>query len=193
MTVVLGLEESKVTIVFIVVCLTGPVAGVILGGLFVQNVIGGYEKKASMLFITIQISIATLLVFPIYYMNTLNSVGINLWLLMFFGASCIPILQGVTISSLPPNLRASGNSFCNLLIFALGFSCAPYFYGFVYNETKDYDPRLAFMATLSMSGIGLVCSLIACIMRYRRFMDPESQENKNLMKPEAEAMELKAK
>lgn len=177
---VLLLDKSDVGKVFIAICLTGPIAGVILGGLFVQKVIGGYEYKNSSLFIVVQLTIAAVLIIPIYYMDTLFQIALNLWLLMFFGGSTMPIIQGITISSLPPGLRASGNSFCNLMIFALGFTSAPPFYGYIYQLTQSFDKRIAFVATLSISLIGWVAAIVSHFIRSKRFSNPESQESKNL-------------
>lgn len=177
---VLSLDKNDVGKVFIIICLTGPIAGVIIGGIFVQKVIGGYEYKNSSLFIVVQLTIAAVLIIPIYFMNTLFQIAINLWFLMFFGGSTMPIIQGITISSLPPGLRASGNSFCNLMIFSLGFTSAPPFYGYIYEITHSFDKRIAFVATLSISLIGWVASIFSHLIRAKRFNNPESQESKNL-------------
>lgn len=177
---VLGLNEEDVSYVFITICLTGPIAGVILGGLLVQKVIGGYEQRNSSLFVAVQLTIAALLIIPIYFIDSLFYIGLNLWFLMFFGGSTMPIIQGITISSLPPELRASGNSFCNLVIFALGFTTAPLFYGYIFQLTESYDNRIAFISTLSISLIGWVSSIISHYMRAKRFLNAESQESKNL-------------
>lgn len=175
-------KKLEVTTVFIVICTTSIPLGIIFGGVFVQKYYGGYEQRNSMNFVVIQITFSSFFTLPVYFFKQLWTISLMLWLLMFFGGSTIPILQGITISSLPDSLRASGNSFTNLLIFTLGFSAAPFFYGLIFDWTKNYDEKLAFILTLSWGFVALIMVIICAFIRYKKFDDPNSQENKNLSK-----------
>lgn len=182
---IMKFDKSDVEIGFLLVALTGPVIGAICGGVFVQKIIGGYEKKHSISFVVIQLFIASLLV-PVFWLaQTIIQFTSLLWFIFFFAASTIPIIQGISISSLPLRLKGSGNSVYNLLIF-LGFSASTYYYGAIYSVTKDTEPKLAFFLTLCWSVIALICSIICLIFRFRRFNDPSSEEIKNLRNIQSE-------
>ena len=180
LTNVMNFDKDNVYRAFILITITGPLLGVIYGGIVVQKLFGGYEQRHSIAFVWFHLLIAGLLVIPIYFLNSLISLSIVIWLLLFFGGSTIPTLQGITISSLPHSLRASGNSMNNLLIYTLGFSAAPLFYGAIYDKTKDNDPRLAFVLTLSWGGVSFIFATLCAAFRYMKFNDSKSQENKNI-------------
>lgn len=180
LTNVMKFSKLQVTTVFLIICTTAPLFGVIFGGIFVQKYYNGYENKNSIAFVVIQLALSTFFIIPVYYFTELWMIGLMLWSLLFFGSSTIPTIQGITISTLPHSLRASGNSFTNLLIFTIGFSGAPLFYGAVFYYTKDFDEKLAFVLTLSLGFVALLSSIICALVRYKRFADPKSQENKNL-------------
>jgi len=168
LTNVMEFEDGAVTTSFIIISLSGPVSGLILGGIIVHKLFGGYEKTKSILFVNFCLFMASLFVVPIYFLNSLLLISGCLWFLLFFGAATIPTLQGITICSLPPKLRSSGNSVCNLLIFTGGFSAAPFFYGALFDAFKDTDKRLAFLITLSFGFIGLILSIICAIFRFKK-------------------------
>jgi MFS family permease len=180
LTKVMKFDKPEVMTAFIIILTTSPTGGVVFGGIFVQKYIGGYEQKHSIAFVCFQLLISSLFILPVYVLNELWTISLMLWLLLFFGGSTIPILQGITISSLPHSLRASGNSICNLSIYTLGFSLAPLFYGAVFDWTEKKDPKISFVVTLSWGLASLIFSVICGIYRYRRFNDPKSQENRNL-------------
>lgn len=180
MVTVMKFDKDEVEKFYIFICTTGPPLGLIFGGIFVQKVYGGYEYKNSIIFVVIQMVLSTSFIIPVYFLNSIWSISICLWFLLFFGASTIPTLQGIAISSLKFNLRASGNSLTNLLINTLGFSAAPFFYGWIFELTKEKDPKLSFALTLMWGFVALIFSIVCLIFRFKKFKDPNSQENKNI-------------
>lgn len=176
---VLKFNGDEAKNVFITLSLTSPILGIILGGLFVQKVFKGYESKNSILFVCIMLLIGSCLVPLVYFQSELIMFGVVLWLLLFFGSSTLPTIQGISISSLPKKLRSSGNSLYNLLMFTFGFSPGPFVYGFLYDRTNNI-PKLAYTVTLSWCFIGLIFAIICAFFRYGKFRDPNSQENKNI-------------
>jgi len=173
-------DKDTSYVAFIIVAVTAPIVGVSYGGIMVQKCFGGYEHKNSSYFCLIHLVLAALCTVPLYFINSLSLMSINIWCLLAFGGSTIPTLQGIVISSLPHKLRASGNSMCNLLIFICGFSMAPLFYGFVYDFTKTRSPKFSFILTLCWGWISLTSFCIAAYYRNKRFNDPKSQESKNI-------------
>ena len=159
--------------------MTSPILGIILGGFFVQKVLKGYESINSILFVCIMLFIGSCIVPLIYFQSEILLFGLVLWLILFFGSSTLPTIQGISISSLPKKLRSSGNSLYNLLMFTFGFSPGPFVYGFVYDRTESI-PKLAYTLTLSWCVIGLIFSIVCAFFRYRKFRNPDSQENRNI-------------
>ena len=152
---------------FVLVSISGPVLGIIVGGAIVQKYAGGYEGKNSIMFALLFALLAFASALPFRYMETAESFSICLWGVLFFGGCVIPNLQGIMISSLKNDLRAAGNSVSNILQNLLGFLPAPVVYGFIYEKTKKSDPKAAMTFVLYYSIVGITFGGIA--MYYRNF------------------------
>lgn len=159
-------DHNDLLSTFVVVCVTGPVLGIIVGSAIIQKYAGGYEgKHASTISIVYAVS-AMVCSFPVRMISTTHYFGLCLWAVLFFGGAVIPNVQGIMISSLRPELRGAGNSISNIFFNLIGFLPAPFVYGFIYNKSKDYDPKLAITVTLWYSSVGVV---LLCIGTYYRF------------------------
>jgi MFS family permease len=185
---VMKIPESTIFILFVVICVTAPASGIILGGCIVEKM-GGYESKHSILFCLIAGALAgglsILATTPI--MTSTSGFAVILWLFLFFGGSIIPNMVGILLDCLPSKkLKGAGNSLNMVINSALGYLPGPYIYGVMYNNFKDTNPRIPFMITLLFSWIGVVCILIALIFRYKKF-----DEIERLKKIEAEIEENK--
>lgn len=167
-------DHDMVLIVFVVVCLTGPVAGIILGGAIVQKFAGGYEGKHSVTLCIIFAASAFACAIPVAFIWNVYFFGVCLWAILFLGGAIIPNIQGVMISSLDNNLRAAGNSVSNILQNLLGFLPAPFAYGLIYDNTKETNPRLAMTITLWYSSAGIFFLVLVYIFRIRIFKAKES-------------------
>ncbi len=152
-----------------VVCVTGPVLGVIVGGAIVQNYFGGYEGKHASTFAVVFAGLALLSTVPIRQIDNIYTFGVCLWAVLFFGGGTIPSIQGIMISSLSTDLRASGSSFSNLMQNAFGYLPAPFIYGIIYKHSKNFDQKLAFALTLWYSGVGLLLFGLSMYFRFKKF------------------------
>ena len=76
------------------------------------------------------------------------------WVTLCNGALLLPIIIGVMLTKVEPELRASANSFANFLYNLLGFFPAPFLYGLA-NELSDTPKK-------SRWGMGVV--VIACCL-----------------------------
>lgn len=165
--VILKADHDVVLGGFVIVSLSGPVLGIIIGGSLVQKYAGGYEGKHSITFSVAFAFLAFTCCLPFRFITTIYQFFTCLWAVLFFGGCVIPILQGIMISSLKNDLRASGNSVSNILQNALGFLPAPLVYGFIYERTKNSDPYAAMSITLYYSFVGIFFALLA--MYYRNY------------------------
>lgn len=172
---VMKIPEDTIFILFVVICVTAPAAGIILGGCIVEKM-GGYESKNSVMFCFIAgcfaggLSIFSLT--PI--MESTIGFAVILWLFLFFGGSIIPNMVGILLDSLPTKkLKGAGNSLNMVINASLGYLPGPYVYGMLYNNYKETNPRIAFIVTLLFSWVGVLCIFFAMIFRYKKFAEIE--------------------
>lgn len=171
---VLKANHDQVLAVFVIVSITGPVLGIIVGGAIVDNYAGGYEGKKSSLFTLFFAVMAVICSLPIKMISNFYIFGLCLWGVLFFGGAVIPNAQGIMICSLKPELRAVGNSISVVLQCILGFIPAPFVYGIIYNYSKSYDQKLAMALVLWYSIVGVIFYIIGT---YYRFLKMENEEN----------------
>lgn len=164
---VLNSGKENVLPIFILISLTGPVLGIIIGGAVVQKLAKGYEGKHSIFFCLIFGICAFSSTIPVSFVENKYIFAIILWSVLFFGGAIIPNIQGIMISSLQPDLRAAGNSLSNILQNLFGFLPAPFVYGIIYEYSKSTQPKLAMIVVLSYSIIGVIFIGIAMIFRYK--------------------------
>lgn len=63
------------------------------------------------------------------FVSDFYAVTIMLWLVLFFGGAMMPGLTGIMMVSVPPYLRAFGNSNGEIIKNILGYLPAPFMYG----------------------------------------------------------------
>ena len=155
--IILKVEHKKVFIIFALVCISAPVLGVISGGYYLKQ-IGGYQNKRALdacvkISVLAAISGALLPVVDNYIIFV-----IMMWLLLFFGASIVPGLIGIMISSAPDNAKEIANSISHLCYNLLGYLPSPFLYGLICNHTGGATSRygLAFILLWSYFGVGFL-------------------------------------
>ena len=106
---VLKFEREQVNIAYAVVSLTGPTSGCGFGG-FILSKRGGYDspKAVYLVFLFSAIGIGSALFIP--FLNGFYESATALWIVLFFGGAMMPGLTGIMMASVPPYLRAFGNS-----------------------------------------------------------------------------------
>ncbi len=174
-------DESDINLSFIIVCVSSPTLGVIVGGV-VSSKIGGYESKHSILLCLICGALAGGFSIPVPFVDTIIPFTIYLWLVLFFGGAIVPPITGIIISSLPIKLRGLGNSITNVFSNLLGYLPAPYIYGVIYENTKDTQKRMAFTCLMYYSLLGFILLSLATYFRYKNFNDkkPENEPKPSL-------------
>ena len=91
---VLKIPKEEVFISFVVLCITGPTAGVIIGGI-VTSCIGGYEKKNAMLLCCFGAFMAVACCIPAPFVNDIWSFSALIWFVLFFGGMVLPAIIGM--------------------------------------------------------------------------------------------------
>ena len=140
MITILNFKKKTVFILFTIISTTAPSLGLTMGGKICTK-IGGYTGKHSVLFCLITSFIASLFSMPIPFINNQIIVIILFWFLLFFGASILPALLGIMISSIPQESRNLGNAFAQFMFNLLGYFPSPILYGFVNSLDKKIPSR----------------------------------------------------
>ena len=96
-----------------------------------------------------------------------------LWIILFFGGSLLPPIQGITIVCLPKKLQGSGTSFVIFFYNLLGYLPAPFAYGFLKDYFNDKnDPkkgsRMAQKITIWITFLAGITIGIATIFRFSK-------------------------
>ena len=121
--------------------ITGPVTGVICGGI-IFNRLGGYTSPKAYPVAVIVMALGACLGFPIPFVeDTLPAIVALLWGQFFCGGFCMPVLTGILLNSVPIPCRTLGNSVANLFYNLFGYLPAPYAYGLAYQLTGQGDSR----------------------------------------------------
>jgi MFS family permease len=170
MKIVMDLDDDSVFKAYVITCVTGPVAGIFVGGL-VGQLFGGYHSRKSLFICCIFAFFAICCGIPITLVNKLAPFCACLWLFLFFSSCLYPIIVGTSLTELPPKYRAAGQSLIVFLYTALGFLPAPAVYGIIYDKTYIRSPRFALGFTVLYSIVGLIILIIAAFIRDKRFRE----------------------
>lgn len=170
---VLNIPAKTSSLAYMIVCLTAPTIGVIVGGIII-SCLGGYESiNASYMTLLGAIS-ASLLTLPIPLSKTLYSYNGFLYGVLVFGGMIFPSILGIILNSVPIQKRAIASSitviFCNLL----GYIPAPFFYGLLNDIFKESKPNLANTICMYYSILGAVFIALSVIARKIKFSIRES-------------------
>ena len=190
MELILKISESIKFILYIVLCMTGPVVGILICGIICSK-IGGYTSKNGMIFILVLNIIAC--VSSVFMTATMNSI-ISLscfWLYLFCYAAVTPLQGGVIIASLPKDLKGNGFSINMFFLNSIGSFPSSYVYGLIadyiydhYPEQNDMRYRTAMMITMYYNYFGLILAGIAGILRLRLKGELGSEINEEIKRIE---------
>ena len=145
-------DNKEVFMIYTVITILGPVGGVICNS-FVNPLIGGYEKKkASYAAILLHIAEVICGMSMAFLRNKISFLFLTL-LYFLFDSSVIGIINGINISSVRPEIKATGFSIANLITHSLCSGPGPYLYGVVNDKYKE-----------KFMGAGMLCMMIICAM-----------------------------
>ena len=192
MDVVLNVEPKAKNVYFIVLCITGPIFGVLIVGMIMQK-IGGYGSRKGMILIIILNTVAAFI--SLLFTATLNTF-ISLasaWIYLFCLAAVTPLQGGVIIASLPKELKGNGYSVNMFFLNALGSFPSSYVFALICDFIKDnFDDsnmryRTSMRIVMFYNFVGLLLIIIAAIFRFRIKGDldiGQKNENKEQIKDE---------
>lgn len=157
MQTVLKFDPKIVFITFATVSITAPTIGVLAGGILIQK-LGGYTNKTALsACFKISILAACSAIFLPLVDNIIIFV-VLIWLLLFFGASIVPGLTGIMLSSTQEKTKEIAMSITHLCYNLIGYLPSPFLYGLVCKYTGGITSRygLGFILLWSYFGVGLL-------------------------------------
>ena len=169
-------ESITVTITYGIICISGPLGGIITNALL-KPVLGSYEsRKASWPLVILQI-IASIFAISIGLMKSILSIGIVTILFLIFNSSVIALIQGILISCVDKSLSGTGFAFANACTQILTAGPTPMVYGVINDEFKNKYPWLAMCCIMSLNLIAVPLLIYLAILRNKNF-DEETNEEK---------------
>ena len=172
MELVLDVNKNVKFIYYTLLCITGPILGVLIIGIIMQK-IGGYGSRKGMILILILNAIGAFisLIFTLT-LNTFVSLA-SAWIYLFCFAAVTPLQGGVIIASLPKELKGNGYAVNMFFLNALGSFPSSYVFALICDFIRDkYDQsnmryRTTMRIVMFYNFVGLALIIIGAIFRFR--------------------------
>lgn len=166
---VLNAGKLEVTLGFVLISTTAPIAGVLFGGI-VSDYYGGYKgdnvnlaMKQGLVFAFL----AFLAAGPAGFVRNVPWDFLFLWLLIFFGACVMPSAMGITVDSLPKELQSSGSALTQFLFNFGGFFLSPLASAMFMDNFSDRKLALTwgfrFTLSFSIGALSFVMAAFYCV------------------------------
>jgi MFS family permease len=136
MVKVLNCDPHFVIIGFAITSLTGPVLGVFFGGWVIDKT-GGYKDSSGKSIVnalkicSIFGGLALVFSFPAAFATDGWTVFITGWFVLFWGGCIVPPAMGITVSTVPPEMRPTAGAMSFFFYNVFGYAAAPYICGYI--------------------------------------------------------------
>lgn len=151
---VIKLETEKAYILFIIVCISAPTLGVILGGYLIEKLGGSNDKRSIEACYKLSI-MAAVCGIPLPFINNYIIFVFLMWMLLFLGGSVMPGLTGIMLNAAPIAYKEVANSLTYFCYNILGYLPAPVIYGLIRTYTGGDESiwGLVFIMSISLFGV----------------------------------------
>ena len=171
-------NQLKVTISYSIICFAGPFGGILANALL-KPCIGGYDtRRSSWPLVYLQV-IASLLAISIGFMKSTLSVCIMTILYLIFNSSALPLVQGILISCVDPELSATGFAIASILTQSIFSGATPFLYGVINDRFKHKYPWLAMVSVMSLQFVAIPLLITLAILRNKKFDEEEKLQEEN--------------
>eukprot|EP01134_Creolimax_fragrantissima_P001640 CFRG1640T1 len=179
----IGSDPFVVTIAFSVVSATGPLTGVIAGGI-ILDCFGGYRGVDGMI-MTCKVCTgfgicAVAAAYFIIFLHTFWANIVLIWFLLAFGGAIVPGATGVLMSSVPQRLRAFASSVATLVYNLFGYFLGPTICGVVAEQAGGV--QYGFWIVMAFSTFGAVFMGSAWLFAWK------NRDNLDALQPDVESL-----
>jgi MFS family permease len=123
--------------------------------------VGGYESNNALRLGLFLAFVSGGVAFPLPFLNDFYPVLMFLWLYLFVGGMLVPLVTGIYLANVEEENRTKASGLANIMYEALGYSPAPFIYGYVQNATGGKKSRWGLIATLMMNIPPIIFIMIA--------------------------------
>ena len=170
-------KQVNVTICYTIICLAGPIGGIITNAIL-KPYIGNYESRKSSWPIVILQLIASIFAIFIGLMKETISLCIITVIFMIFNSSALPLIQGILISCTDKKLSATGFAFASTCTQLATAGTTPMIYGMINDKYKNIYPWLAMVSMMSLHLFAVPLLICLAILRNKKFDEEEKRKEK---------------
>ena len=171
-TVIHEENQLKITLLYSLICFAGPIGGILTNSIL-KPFIGGYETRKSSWPLVILQTIASIFAINIGFMKTTLSITIITILYLTFNSTALPLVQGILISCVEPELAATGFAIASILTQSLTSGSTPFIYGYINDRYKDKYPLLAMVSIMLLQIVAVPVLILLAILRNKKFDEEE--------------------
>jgi MFS family permease len=168
---------SNIIFVFVIVSVTAPITGVLIGSHLI-DILGGYKQPEARSRALKVVCVFGLLAFiPAWFCilknpSNLMFFGVSLWLIIFFGAAMVAPLTGIMVSVVPYEHRSISSAVSLLISHIFGYIAAPLVTGCI---SQIYGIRIGFPFILFLGSFSLLFVLFALVLQTSFFNKTNSE------------------
>ena len=171
-------KQVTVTLSYTIICIAGPLGGIIQNSLL-KPYIGNYESKKSSWPIVILQFIASIFAISIGLMKTTFSLCLVTVIFLIFNSSALPLIQGILISCTDKNLSATAFAFASTCTQLATAGTSPMIYGMINDKYKDKYPWLAMVSMMSLNLFAVPLLIFLAILRNKKFDEEEKRKEQS--------------
>ena len=171
-------KQIYVTISYSIICLAGPLGGIITNSLL-KPYIGNYESRKSSWPIVFLQLIGSIFAISIGFMKTTISVCIITVIFLIFNSSALPLIQGILISCTEKNLYATAFAFASTCTQLGTAGTTPMIYGMINDKYKNKYPWLAMVSMMSLNLFAVPLLIFLAIFRNKKFDEEEKRKEQS--------------
>jgi len=138
----------------------------------------GTDERNVVPFLLVITFLATASASPLPFITGFWEIMSSLWGYLFFGGILVPVMTTYMLNSIDDeDERAIGNSFANVIYYALGYLPSPFMWGFVQGITGGKHSKWGLIANLGMNIPPIIMLIIAFKFRPAKSKIVSDSEN----------------
>jgi MFS family permease len=126
----LEVSAAETYFYFMGTCITSPISGALFSG-YITKKVGGYESKYIIPVAFMASLVGCAAGIPTPLVKNFHIAISLFWVVLFVGSVILPIMTGVLLTVVEPELKEHANSIANLSYNLFGYLPAPTLYGYM--------------------------------------------------------------
>ena len=106
---IIGISEDLTDISFVVVAISAPTSGAIIGGIIIKK-LGGHSSPHALPFAALWGAIVVASGLPVVFLDSFTPMVPLLWMIFFAGGVAMPTLVGIMLYNLPEEIQPEASA-----------------------------------------------------------------------------------